>query len=40
MNLTQRSHRLPLRHFALGAALLRGLFELIALWRSRGTPRA
>ena len=35
MNLTEHHRRLPLRPFALGAALLRGLFEFIALWRSR-----
>ena len=38
MNLTHRRWP-PLRLFALGGALLRGLFEIIALWRSRETLR-
>ena len=38
MNLTHRRGP-PLRPFALGGALLRGLFEIIALWRSRETLR-
>ena len=38
MNLTHRRGP-PLLPFALGGALLRGLFEIIALWRSRETLR-